>query len=468
MGGAVNIITKNPPKEKQKTEFSTSFGTFRTYIERLSYGARVSKLGYLVSAGYESSNGARGNSQFNAKDFNAKLEYELNGNNTVSADCGFYRSRVGVPGPTSSPDEDDKQIKLKNYFGLGWNFQPDENTGISAKAYQNYDRLEFIENTAGSIFDTANSKAVHTTNVRGVDLQLNKQLCEKFRGILGFNYVANFNDSTSSGKHKYYVSAGYLENIFDLSRDLRVNFGTRVDDYSNFGTQASPSLSFMYRPTPNYKLHGSLSRSFRAPTFNDLYWPDEGWAVGNPNLKPEKCITAEIGLEAKLSKFLLSDLTYYRSNYNQLISWIPEAGVWKPQNIGSAVIDGLELENSLSLSQDLMLRISYTYLRARDDKAHEYLIYQPKNKADFSLKYSGPNGLAIEFKGQFTDTRFHDADNTIKVKRFFVLGLNASKQIKQWLTCYMSIDNLLNERYQAIRDYPMPGFSLTTGVKLEF
>ncbi|MDD5130990.1 MAG: TonB-dependent receptor plug domain-containing protein, partial [Candidatus Omnitrophica bacterium] len=55
MGGVVNIITKNPPKEGQKAEVYSSFGTARTYVERMSYGAKVKKLGFLVSGGYESS-----------------------------------------------------------------------------------------------------------------------------------------------------------------------------------------------------------------------------------------------------------------------------------------------------------------------------------------------------------------------------------------------------------------------------
>lgn len=469
MGGMVNIITKKPPKEKQKTEFTTSFGTFRTFTERLLHGGRLGKFGYLITGQYESSEGFRDNSDFVAKDFNTKFEYALNSENNLSINSGFYVNKLGTPGAISAPDIDDKQKNLKNFLDLNWTFKPDNATALSTKIYNNYDRLEFIENTAGSIFDTALSKNIHTTQVRGLDLQLSKQLSDNYRGLIGFNYVVNMNDSTSSAKHKYIVRAGYLENRLTLFKELlEIDLGARLDDYSNFGTEINPSFSFLYKLNKSNKLHGLISRSFRAPTFNDLYWPDEGWAKGNPNLKPEKGITGEMGIESRIDKYLLTNITYYRNDFNELINWAPQGDVWQPTNIGSAVIDGIELNNRIYLSNNLEAELGYTFLGARDDKANQYLIYQPKNKVDLSLKYKEINGFRFEIKGQFTDKRFHDSNNTITVKRFFVLGLSASKNFKNGLTYFVDIDNLSNRKYQVIRDYPMPGFSATSGMKLEF
>ncbi len=224
MGGTVNIITKKPPKEKQKTEFTTSFGTFRTYIERLSHGGRVSKLGYLITGEYQSSDGFRDNSEFNAKDFNTKFEYELNDNNNLTLNSGFYRSKMGTPGKITDFDIDDKQKNLKNFFDLNWSFNPDDRTGLSTKIYQSYDRLEFMENSNISPLDTAMplDKTIHTTKARGIDLQFSKQLFENYQGICGFNYISNHNDSTASAKHEYIVRAGYLENRLDLFKNLKI------------------------------------------------------------------------------------------------------------------------------------------------------------------------------------------------------------------------------------------------------
>ena len=464
MGGVINIITKNPPKEGQKTELYSSFGTARTYVERMLYGAKVSKLGFLVSGGYQSSEGFRENSELSAKDCNIKLGYELNEENNVNFNSGFYTSKVGVPGSTGSIDTDDKQNALKRFFDFNWNFKPDEHTGISAKAYQNYDRLEFMENS------TTYTKDIQATTVRGLDLQFDKQLLDIYRIVCGFNYVMNMNDSTTSAKHEYNVTSGYLENRLDLfDNKLNVNLSARLDDYSNFGTQINPSLDLLYKFNDAIKLHGLISRSYRVPTFNDLYWPDEGWAKGNLNLNPEKGIIGEVGADIRINKYLTSGLTYYRSNYKQLIQWSDNgSGVWQPMNVSSAMINGVEFTNKINILDNLEMGINYTFLSAKDEKSHKYLVYQPEQKIDSSLKYNDHNGLTIELKGQFTGIRYGDASNDIKVKSFYIFGLSASKKFKSGITCFGYIDNLLNRKYEVQSGYPMPGFSLTGGIKAEF
>ena len=469
MGGVVNIITKNPPKEGQKAELYSSFGTARTYVERMLYGAKVSKLGFLVSGGYQSSEGFRENSELSAKDCNLKLGYELNGENNVSFNSGFYTSKVGVPGPTSSVDTDDKQNTLNRFFDLNWKFQPDEQAGLLVKAYQNYDRIEFLENSSDG-WNPANKKDIQSTIVRGLDLQFNKQLLDIYKIVCGFNYVKNMNNSTTSAKHEYNVASGYLENRLDLfDNKLNVNLSARLDDYSNFGTQINPSLDLLYKINDAIKFHGLISRAYRVPTFNDLYWPDEGWAKGNINLKPEKGIVGEMGFDTRINKYLTSGLTYYRSNYKQLIQWSDNgSGVWQPMNVSSAVINGLEFENKIFILNNLDLNINYTYMVAKDEKTHKYLVYQPEQKIDSSLKYNDHKGLTVELKGQFTGIRYGDAGNDIKVKSFYVFGLNVSKKFKSGITCFGYIDNLLNRKYQVQDGYPSPGFSLTGGIKAEF
>ncbi|MFA5271404.1 MAG: TonB-dependent receptor [Candidatus Omnitrophota bacterium] len=469
MGGTVNIITKSPPQSGHKTELTTRFGSFKTFTESLSHGARIGKFGYIVSGGYESSDGFRANSSLNTKDFNAKFDYKLNESNTLGANCGFYKSRSGTPGPINAPDNDDIQMQLKNYIDVSWDSKLDEKSGLFGRLYNNYDRLEFMENTAGSMFDIPFSKSVHTTKVEGTNLRFNRQLTDFYQLVAGYDYVNNLNDSTSSAKHKYSVNAGYLENQFNIGDKTKLAVSARVDDYSNFGTEFNPSVNFLYAFLENLKAHASVSRSFRAPTFNDLYWPDEGWAKGNPNLKPEKGINYELGLDTKVNKYFSTGLVYYRNDFSDLINWAPDVmDVWQPQNIGRATINGVELVNKFTLSDNFEIGLNYTYLSARNKETNKYLIYQPKNKMDFSLKYKEFYGFDFELVGQWTGARFHDTDNTIKVKPYFLLNFNVAKQIKENYKVFLSVDNILNKEYQVVKNYPTPALSVNGGVKLEF
>lgn len=467
MGGAVNIITKNPPGEGKKIEAITKFGTYRTYLEQISAGGRLGPLGCIITAGYESSAGFRTNTEFNSKNANAKFNYDLNSWNSLKLNSSFFKSKAGTPGPITSPDPDDKQTTLNNTTDIKWDFNPDQTTSISSRFYNIYDRLQFNENETESFFDTAGI-ATHTTKVTGGEIQLNKKFASIYEAVLGVNYVSNTNNSTSSGKHKYSVNAGYIENKLNLLEQLTLNLNGRVDDYSNFGTQFNPSAGIVYKINELNRLRGSIGRSFRAPTFNDLYWPDEGWAKGNPNLKPEKGITYEIGYDTDINKYISGGITYYRNVYSNLINWAEVSDVWTPLNVDSAIIDGIELENTLSFTDNFSINAKYTFLHALDKKTHKFLIYQPENKIDCALKYKFPHNLLVEIKGQFTGTRYADTQNSSKVKSFYTMGINVSKKIGNNFTYLLSINNMLNKKYQVMQDYPMPGFSITGGIKAEF
>ena len=71
-------------------------------------------------------------------------------------------------------------------------------------------------------------------------------------------------------------------------------------------------------------------------------------------------------------------------------------------------------------------------------------------------------------KGQFVGRSFTNSNNTTSLKQFFVFGLSVSKKFKSGITCFGYIDNLLNRKYQVQSGYPMPGFSITGGLKAEF
>ena len=471
MGGTVNIITKSPP-DKPETELLSSFGTFRTYVEQLSNGAKVGNFGYIINGSYQSSQGFRTNSEFNAKNFDSKLEYKLNDYNQLDLNFGFYKNRSGAPGRIDSPDIDDKQVNLNNFVDLKWGFKPDPSTDAQVRFYNTYDRLEFNPNSLDNPnFEFSTAKSVQSTQVRGIDMQVGKQFSEQYHLVTGIDYKANFNDSTDTAKHRYTVFAPFIENQLDLTKDLRLCLNVRIDNYSNFGTQVSPSFSAVYRLNPDIKFHAIISRSFRAPTFNDLYWNSAGM-VGNPNLRPEKGLTEEVGVEKRLNRRVLFGINYYHSKYTELIQWQPitsdPLSDWTVKNVGSVVIDGIELTNKITLTDNIDADLGYSFLVARDDKTHKFIIYQPENKANLALSYRGPSGLTFEIQGQYTDKRFGDSSNDTKVKGFYVINMSASKKFRAGFTYFVSIDNLINKKYQVIQGYPVSGFSITNGIKLKF
>jgi len=91
--------------------------------------------------------------------------------------------------------------------------------------------------------------------------------------------------------------------------------------------------------------HASLGRAYRAPTYDDLYWPEDGYVGGNPDLLPETAWAYEAGLRFISEKGdSQAELNIFRKDVSQLINWAADSNeVWRPSNIGSARVDGVEI-----------------------------------------------------------------------------------------------------------------------------
>lgn len=468
MGGTIHIITKRPSKVEPWTQIKTTYGTFRTSDTQISNGRRWENWGYLVTGDFQSSQGFRDNSDFSAVNFTTKLEWAPSEKNEFLFSADSYGSRLGTPGTITSPDRDDYQRTRKRNFYLRWRFTPGPETKLSLNVYNDYEKLLFKEGSAGSMFDTAFSTMSHETRVQGATIRLEQQMNDQYSLVGGFDFSLNRNESSQTAKHQYSVQAWYLENIFTLTEKTGFELGARLDRYSNFGTQASPSLGATHKFNERLKLHGVIGRSFRAPDFNDLYWPDEGWAKGNPNLKPEKGTTGEIGIETRWNKNITTDITYFHSVYQDLINWAENAGVWSPTNISSATIDGIEWDAAWRATDTIDLKLNYAYLRALEKKTRKDLIYQPRHKIGACAIWKSDNDLTLKISAEFTNSRFHNSANTTKVKNYLVLGADLSKKFPCGITYYFSIDNALNKSYQVIKDYPQAGLSVQSGLKFEF
>ncbi|MFH0762752.1 MAG: TonB-dependent receptor, partial [Candidatus Omnitrophota bacterium] len=274
--------------------------------------------------------------------------------------------------------------------------------------------------------------------------------------------------STKTAKHKYDVRSGFLQNQLELFRKLKVDFGARIDNYSSFdNTEVSPNAGLLYQPDEKTNLRLFYGQSYRVPTFSDLYWSSPS-SRGNPDLEPERGKSYEFGIEREILKNLSFNLTYFRNDYRNLIKWNSVNGIWQTENISKATVQGVEFGNKTSLTDCLDLNVSYTYQRPMDNILHKLLTYQPQYKINSFLEFHNYRGLRVKLKWEFVSRSFDNTANTIYVKRYFLMGMEASKKINKYATFFATINNLTNIAYQVRRGYPMPGFSIDGGFKAEF
>ncbi|MCM8781625.1 MAG: TonB-dependent receptor [Candidatus Omnitrophica bacterium] len=468
VGGVINIITKSG-KERMSTELYTKLGSFGTYDLGFSHGWKIGQFGYFISTSYIESNGYRENSDSKQSSYNLKIDWDANNTNNVTFETGYTELETGAPGRNNNVDMDDREEKWMDYIDFTWAGSCWRDSKVLLKLYQHLDRLEFIETPPPTLI-----KDVHHTKVYGIDFQLSQVWFDLFRITFGTSAQENKLNSSTTAKHSYNFKAAYTETeLALLDNDLVLKGGARIDDYSNFGNKTSPSASFSWWLLDKFKAHGLIAKSFRSPTFNDLYWPREDWGMwggveGNPSLMPETALSKEIGLSTLLFNNIESDITYFYTDFKDMINWtMDDAFWWRPTNVGTATISGVETNLNYQFSKSLKANINYTRLSAIDENTKKWLSYRPRHQYKGTINYNHEK-FDCYITAKYQTKRYTNAENSRFLKSYFIANANFEYAITKFTNVTLAINNIFDRDYEEEEGYPMPGTSVMAGIKIKF
>ncbi len=238
----------------------------------------------------------------------------------------------------------------------------------------------------------------------------------------------------------------------------------RLDSASDFSPGLSAALGLL-RPFGQNHLGINISTAYRAPSFDDLYWPASGGVEGNPDLQPESAVSADITLrhEGTAGEWILGTFARYSQ---KVILWQPDVnGIWKPTNFGNALYPGLEAEVRWS-GAGWLLRASYTFLYSFvlsgnltiwDDRRVPYV---PLHAAAVTASRKDRNfssGFTLRYQG----IRYTGIGNIAFLPAVFTADAQFSWELSKRSLMELTFSNLFNERYEFVKGYPMPGFALS-------
>lgn len=236
---------------------------------------------------------------------------------------------------------------------------------------------------------------------------------------------------------------------------LKLLFGLRQDDNEEFGEHSSANVALGYTFNKNHQLTFSWSEGFRAPTFNDLYWPAGPFSAGNPALSPESSENYEAGLRGDYDAWNWT-ATYYQNDVADLINWAPGAdGIWRPYNVNNAEIDGAELTVGTVIA-GWRAEGSLSYNNPRDAASGNVLVNRSQRSASLNLdkdllKWS----LGLSFQAQ--SERFTNASNSQALDGYGTVAARISFRYNSRLTAQIKIDNMLDNDYQLNKGYNTMG-----------
>jgi len=342
--------------------------------------------------------------------------------------------------------------------------------GLEARAYYKLTRLAY--QNPDPFFPEDDT---HTLHSAGVELQQQASFVDFLQLVYGGSFLADFAESTSIGSRQRLSGGAFLEVPLYLGERLILTPVARYDLYSDFPGSLTWKLGAVLRLSDTLSLKAGGGKSYKAPTLNDLYWPDVGWGIGNPDLDPETGYSGELGLtlandrlEAAVSAFA----RYVRDGIQWDLSAFPNT----PVNVGEAFYPGAEASFDIELIPGLSLRGSYTFLYSfvlegasatytfADDKR---AVYSPVHTADAALRYdNGKTRLGID--ASFAAERFTDEANTTSLPAYVVLNADARQQLSTNLAVSLAAKNLLNTVYQSVSGYIMPPLSFWLGLEAKY
>ena len=239
----------------------------------------------------------------------------------------------------------------------------------------------------------------------------------------------------------------------------------------------TPSFFVSWRPFPQsgLNLRGFYKRIFRMPTLNDLYYT----FIGNINLEPEFTTQYDLGFTYSrtfnntwLRSLEVQTDVYYNEVENKIVA-TPTSNFfrWTMVNLGNVEIRGVDvaLQTGWKIGRDLTVsnRINYTYQRAQDftDPKSEFyggqIPYIPWHSGSAVVNLQWRSWEA-NYSFIYTGERYSSQANIPYNYQlpWYTSDFSVSKGLKVWkgdLKLTLEVNNLLNQQYEVVACYPMPG-----------
>ncbi len=469
MSGAINIVTGEAGKDNINA--SIEGGDYGYLNTSIGTKQNVEKWTITANGAYSQSSGYMKNTDFkNGKLFaHAALCDSVIGN--ISLQLGGQTKAFGANSFYSLKYDNQFENTRTIFASAQWEKRLGA-FGIESNLYHRtlQDRFELIRNyeEAPAWYTFHNH---HLTNVSGINVKgswyssigktsagvelRNENIISNVLGDKLDNpiQVPGQDDSTLFiyGKNRlnlnYFVEQHFFIDDFSASVGISGNYNTM------FSHNLACSASAAYRFTTNGNIFASFNRSIRLPTFTDLYYKS-ATQIANPNLQPEKSMTAEIGINYGIKGFNINASAYYRWGQN-IIDWIktPEEEKWRSMNHSNVNALGGEISASYSHGYWLKkIEATYSYCQL-DKETHGYLskyaLDYLKHKITANLSHGIYKGFGASWSAnyQIRNGEYTDIEDLVqKYKPVFTLDGRIYWQNSN-LKIYVEASNITNTRY---------------------
>ena len=486
--GAINIITGE--NGDCTTEAALSGGDHGLLSARLGTNQNIDPWRLTASASYNGSSGYMHNTDYSYGNLFMQAQYADEKTGRFNLQLGGQLKDYGANSFYSLAYPDQFESTKTLLASLSWDRRIG-NFALSASAYAriHQDRYELyrdfigapasytshnhhITSTAGINFKGAWYSAVGKTSV-GIELHDEHILSNVLGSPLASPRHVPFQpDSVLFTKAKnrlnvnYFAEQGFSFGRFSASLGFSGNYNTMFRHNYAYGA----NLSYAFVPGGN--ISASFNRALRLPTFLDLYY-ESPVQIANPDLLPEKSLTAELSLRYTLRGLRASLSAYYRIGHD-IIDWVkrPDETQWHSMN--HSRVDAMGGEASLAYSYGYWLKdISATYSFCHMDKdagayISKYALDYLRHKFVLSLSHGIWRGFGASWTLSYQQRAGSYTDRSGLLCTYSPVWLLDGRVYWQGSRCtlYVEASNITDARYYDYGGILQPGIWAKGGIEV--
>nr|VFK79480.1 MAG: vitamin B12 transporter [Candidatus Kentron sp. SD] len=447
VGGVIQIFTRKGGG-RTKPFFSIGYGAHHTYDITAGISGGGERGWYNLSISGVDTKG------FDAKateepdddgyrDLSGFLRAGYRFHNGIDVDIHAMRARNDTEFDGSFQNESES---VQQVLGGTLRYSPMDPWQLTLSAGQSRDDLDsFKDGVFKDRFDTTR----HTFL-----LQNDFSVTDKHLLTLGIDYQDDRIQSTKAfrltSRDNRGVFAQYQGALF--AHDLQ--FSLRRDENQQFGARDTGSAAWGYAFGEGLRISAGYGGAFKAPTFNELYYPN----YGNPDLGPEESRSFEIGLDGKVP-WGRWNLDAYETRIDDLIAY--DASTTAAANIQKTRIRGLESTFATRM-QDWDIEANLTLLDPENRSSDNPGNVLPR-RARQSLRFDADRQFgkyAIGATLVAENERYDDLANTEKVSGYATLDLRAEYELTRDWRLQARVENVFDKDYETVASYHQPGRGL--------
>ena len=504
MGGVINIVT-NKVGAKRAIDLKLTGGSFSTLFTSESWREPRDRWDLVVSHNHRSTGGdytfrsaqvwlaggpvgqsrnfTRLHNRSIAEDVLTKVTLDITDQLHLSLSNDFFWTDRQVPGmeiettllyPTNPLEANEEifrdtaalKVDLDRFFIKDLTWQ------IGSTYFMDHDHFTDPSPALGDPIDVtylshapeAYTQWVHTLSTKNISLATTLRYQYRYDHVRDSSPFAT---AKIMGSHARHTNAVFGQEEIGLLNDrLLLVPQVRFQTATGRRRRASWKVGLVARPIAWLDLKSNVGTSFRYPTFSELYFPDQGYLRGNPDLKDEQAFGWDVGFVLH-PRFATLEVAYFRNRIDNEILFVPiSATTIQPINTLRVDTQGVEVRTTLDPIKYLHLDANYTWLDAHFAGSSRRLPGRPRHKVNVRAE-GRIEPITLFGDVQYISSFPVNTANTVRFSGHTALNLGATLTFAKHFFATMEVKDVTDVQIYDARGFPLPrrSYWVTVGAK---